>query len=67
MKDYGNHGMKASKKASGTHKSMGKKGYAEAGLESGIAETQKVGMTSPGEVGNTGRVKAQKHGSIAKK
>lgn len=55
------------KKATGTHRSMGKKGGAEAGLVSGVAETQKVGDTNPPEVGNTGRVKPQRHGSIAKK
>lgn len=53
------------KKASGTHRPMGKKSGTEAGLMSGVAETQKVGDTNPGEVGNTGRVKAQSHGSIA--
>ena len=55
------------KKASATHRSMGKKGYAEKGLESGISETQKVGETNPPQVGNTGRVKPQSHGSIATK
>ena len=54
-------------KASGTHKSMGKKGGASAGLESGIAETMKVTKPESKEVGNTGRVKPSKHGSIAMK
>ena len=54
------------KQAKGTHRSMGKKGYGETGLESGIAETQKVGNTSPEEVKGSQRPKPQRHGSIAK-
>ena len=53
------------KQAKGTHRSMGKKGGASAGLEAGIAETQKVGKTGPDEVSGSHRPKAQKHGSIA--
>lgn len=55
------------KNAKATHKSMGTKGYASAGVESGLSETAKVGNTNPDEVGNTGRVKPQTHGSIATK
>jgi len=55
------------KKASGTHRSMGKKGGAKAGLESGIAhvETFKAG-SAPTTGEKTQRVtKADGGGSIA--
>tara|TARA_R110000765_G_scaffold195825_7_gene301306 strand:+ start:7352 stop:7531 length:180 start_codon:yes stop_codon:yes gene_type:complete len=53
------------RKASGTHRSMGKKGGVTPGLESGVAETMKVGNTNPDEVSGSQRPKPQKHGSIA--
>lgn len=55
------------KKASSTHKSMGKKGYASTGLDSGLSETAKVGKTAPEEVSGSQRPKPQRHGSIATK
>ncbi|MFG6159629.1 hypothetical protein ACGTNG_12555 [Halomonas sp. 1390] len=55
------------KKQKGTHRSMGKTGGVQAGLESGVASTEKVGNTNPDQVGSTGRVKPQSHGSIATK
>lgn len=53
------------KQAKGTHRSMGKKGGATVGLESGVAETQKVGSTQPDEVSGSQRPKAQRHGSVS--
>lgn len=55
------------KKATGTHRTMGKKGHTTAGLESGVSEVAKVGNTSPETAGGSQRPKPQKHGSIATK
>lgn len=55
------------KKASGTHRSMGKKSHTTAGLESGVSQVEKVGNTSPDTVSGSQRPKPQKHGSIATK
>ena len=48
----------------GTHRSMGKKGGTTAGLESGVAEVQKVAEEKPSLAADT-RPKPKKHGSIA--
>jgi hypothetical protein len=55
------------KKASGTHRSMGKKGHTTAGVESGVSEVGKVGNTNPDQVSGSPRPKPQNHGSIANK
>lgn len=55
------------KMAKGTHKSMGKKSSVTSGLESGVAESMPVKKPETHEVGDTGRVKPQKHGSVAAK
>lgn len=54
------------KKASATHRSLGKTGGASAGLESGVAEVAKVGKTEP-ETCKSDRPKPQSHGSVATK
>jgi len=54
------------RKASATHKPMGKKGNSTAGLESGLSEVQDVGKTQPEET-KAQRPKPQMRGSIAKK
>lgn len=56
------------KKASATHKSMGKKGGAEVGLESGVAHVEKYHAGQGVEVDSKShRPKPQRHGSIAHK
>jgi len=56
------------RKASGTHRSMGKMGGVKPGLDSGVTESMKIPKDSgPDTVSGSQRPKAQKHGSIASK
>lgn len=56
------------KKASGTHRTMGKKGGESAGLESGLSDVQKCKAGQGVEITEKSqRPKAKSHGSIATK